>query len=99
MEAEAVQALGSFVETLHYLAGVGVDPNNQGRGYGSALIKRVVENAAHAGVSCALVTDRERNLPLYERCGFRTVASRTVTADVRFWSMIANSTARTQTGR
>ena len=95
MEAEAVEALGPIDGPWHYLAGVGVDPNNQGRGYGSALIKRVVENAARAGVKCALVTDRERNVPLYERCGFRTVASRTVTANVRFWSMIASSIIRT----
>jgi GNAT superfamily N-acetyltransferase len=90
MEEQAVRALGPLEEPWCYLAGVGVDPDSQGQGYGSKLITRLVATSFDMGISCALVTDGERNVPLYERCGFQTVASgNTSVGKVQFWSMVA----------
>lgn len=99
MEHEAQQALGLLGKQWRYLAGVGVDPEHQGQGYGSRLINRVVAESAAAEVDCALVTDQERNVALYERCGFRTVANGTAMhGQVQYWSMIAKSHASEKDG-
>jgi GNAT superfamily N-acetyltransferase len=60
-----------------YLAVLGVDPPLQGRGVGSALLRAGVGSCDAAGVPAYLETSGRRNLPLYERHGFR------ITGEVR----------------
>lgn len=63
-------------EPAWFLATVGVLPERQGKGLGSAVVRPGVEAARRAGVPAYLETSYAGNLPFYERLGF------TVTAEV-----------------
>lgn len=60
-----------------YLVMVGVQPNEQGRGFGRRLVQDAIErtrtNRLAHGI--ALDTENEANVGLYERWGFQKVAS------------------------
>jgi GNAT superfamily N-acetyltransferase len=88
---EAEEALAPYKpkEPVWTLETVGVQPEHQGRGLGSAVIRPGIEAARQAGFPAWLGTSSERNLRLYQRLGFR------VTAEVdlpnggpRTWCMI-----------
>ncbi|MFI1869756.1 GNAT family N-acetyltransferase [Streptomyces jumonjinensis] len=82
--AEAFEATEKLVEPYRptepvwYLATVGVDPDAQGRGLGSAVLRPGIEAAARAGYPIHLETATERNVSLYERLGFKVTAEVTV---------------------
>lgn len=61
-----------------YLLIVGVDPELQGQGAGTALVKEGLARADQAGCPTYLETDEERNLPFYGRLGFRVVEAATL---------------------
>jgi ribosomal protein S18 acetylase RimI-like enzyme len=54
-----------------YLMAVGVEPELQGRSIGSQLLAPVLERCDAEHVGAYLESSKERNLPLYERLGFR----------------------------
>ncbi len=56
-----------------YLAMIGVDPNRQGRGYGSAILKESVKRCDQDGVIAYLESSNPKNVPLYERYGFEVM--------------------------
>jgi ribosomal protein S18 acetylase RimI-like enzyme len=56
-----------------YLYLVGVRPECQGGGLGSALIRAGLEACDRDGLPAYLESSKERNVPLYERHGFRVV--------------------------
>ena len=56
-----------------YLFGIGVDPELQGRGLGTALVREGLARADAEGCPCYLETSEERNLAFYERHGFEVV--------------------------
>src|SRR5688572_19081870 len=60
-----------------YLCVVGVEPAEQGRGHGAAVIRTALESMATDHDACLLKTENPGNVAIYERLGFRTV--RTVT--------------------
>jgi len=60
-------------EPLWHLDSVAVAPGSQGRGIGSALIEFGLEQARQSGTAMILETGTQRNVPLYERLGFRIV--------------------------
>jgi GNAT superfamily N-acetyltransferase len=60
-------------EPLALLDSVAVEPAAQGRGVGSALIRARLDQARVAGHGALLETGNPRNVPLYERHGFRVV--------------------------
>lgn len=53
-----------------YLASVGVRPDRQGRGLGTAVLEPGLAYADRAQLPCYLESSHERNVPLYERLGF-----------------------------
>ncbi len=53
-----------------YLLIVGVDPELQGRGVGSALVNEGLTKTDEARCPCYLETGEERNVAFYERLGF-----------------------------
>lgn len=59
-----------------YLLIVGVDPELQGRGLGSALVKEGLARADDDNSPCYLETSDERNIAFYERLGFVLVGRR-----------------------
>jgi predicted N-acetyltransferase YhbS len=56
-----------------YLSGIGVEPERQGRGIGSALMRAGLDRADAAGEPAVLITHSASNLPFYERHGFSAV--------------------------
>lgn len=58
-----------------YLLIVGVDPDLQGRGLGSALVKEGLARADASNCPCYLETSEERNVAFYERQGFVVVGT------------------------
>jgi GNAT superfamily N-acetyltransferase len=58
-------------EPHFYLLALGVEPDQQGRGIGSALMQPVLERCDREGIPAYLESSKERNVPLYERHGFR----------------------------
>ncbi len=73
-----LQVLG-FLEARHphephyYLAFIGVEPAQQGRGMGSALLRPVLERCDREQMPAYLEASSERNRALYERHGFEVV--------------------------
>jgi GNAT superfamily N-acetyltransferase len=70
-----------------YLATLGVDPELQGRGLGSALLRHWLEQADRWGRPVYLETDRPQNLPFYAREGF-AVEGEIPVLGVRVWRML-----------
>jgi len=67
----------NFIESRHphephwYLSLLGVDPELQGRGFGSHLLQPGLRRCDQDGLPAYLETDTERNVALYQRHGFR----------------------------
>ncbi len=62
---------GMPAEPVWYLDQIGVDPDRQGEGIGSALIELGLENARRDRVPAFLETAIPANVSYYERSGFR----------------------------
>ena len=62
-------------EPCWFLPLIGVDPARQGRGYGSALLRHALERCDGDNVPAYLESSNPRNVPLYERHGFRVLGS------------------------
>lgn len=54
-----------------YLAILGTDPDHQGSGVGSALIREVTDRCDAEGLGAYLESSKESNVPFYARHGFR----------------------------
>lgn len=59
-----------------YLHALGVRASQRGRGVGSALLREITDRCDHGQVRAYLENTNERNLPLYERYGFRILRER-----------------------
>jgi GNAT superfamily N-acetyltransferase len=57
----------------YYLAVLGVEPELQGRGFGSALMQPVLARCDRERIPAYLESSKRRNVALYERHGFRVV--------------------------
>jgi ribosomal protein S18 acetylase RimI-like enzyme len=73
-----------------YLFAIGVRPQQQGQGLGAALLRHGVERARITGFPVYLETTQARNLPLYEKHGFRVMdEARWAGNGPRIWSLVA----------
>jgi ribosomal protein S18 acetylase RimI-like enzyme len=54
-----------------YLQFLGVEPSREGLGLGSSLIRAMTERADAKGLRCYLDTFQPRNVPLYQKHGFK----------------------------
>ena len=70
-----------------YLAFLGIEPSEQGKGLGSALLRPVLNRCDAERVPAWLETSNERNLPLYERHGFKVVKECDIPRGPHFWGM------------
>ena len=92
-----VQRIGSAVEQAHRamldgptwsLFYLGVEPAEQGKGIGHALVRLMYPRADAAGAACYLDTFEPRNPPKYRHMGFVHVDEAVVPeTDLRFWVM------------
>jgi ribosomal protein S18 acetylase RimI-like enzyme len=72
-----------------YLGILGVEPKEQGRGIGGALMAPVLARADADVIRCYLATHKEKNVLLYERHGFRVVVDDVVPdGGPRYWTML-----------
>jgi GNAT superfamily N-acetyltransferase len=62
----------------YYLAVLGIEPEWQGRGFGSALMKPVLDRCDSEGIPAYLESSKRRNVVLYERHGFKVVEELTL---------------------
>ncbi|ADB49713.1 GNAT family N-acetyltransferase [Conexibacter woesei] len=70
-----------------YLAVLGTDPDAQGRGIGSALLRAVLDRCDADGVGAYLESSKERNVDFYARHGFRVSEVVTLPRGPRAWLM------------
>jgi len=73
----------------YYLSMLGVEPDEQGRGHGSALLKEHVALADRDHVDCYLETDKPESVRLYEGFGYAVTREDVLRelSDLRFWTM------------
>jgi GNAT superfamily N-acetyltransferase len=72
-----------------YLSALGVEPDRQGSGIGTALMAPVLDRCDSDGVPAYLETAAARNVLLYERVGFDVVEELILPkTDVRGWLML-----------
>jgi ribosomal protein S18 acetylase RimI-like enzyme len=57
----------------YYLYVLGTDPVDQGKGVGSQLVQPVLEKCDRERMPAYLESSKEKNVPFYERHGFRVV--------------------------
>ncbi|MCV0402887.1 MAG: GNAT family N-acetyltransferase [Chloroflexi bacterium] len=78
-----------------YLSALGVEPERQGEGVGTALMQPVLERCDHDGTPAYLETATGRNVLLYERVGFDVVEELTLPGtDVHGWLMLRRPPGR-----
>jgi GNAT superfamily N-acetyltransferase len=58
-----------------YLAIMGVDPTQQGHGYGSMLLQHTLDSCDHDHLLAYLESTNPKNIPLYERHGFELLGT------------------------
>jgi GNAT superfamily N-acetyltransferase len=72
-----------------YLAILGVDPMHQGKGYSRTLLSPILARLDTLDMPCALETQNERNVPLYEHFGFELLDRTTLTGlNMESWCML-----------
>jgi len=77
-----------------YLWFLGVEPEKQGQGFGSKLLRSLSAKAKDDGTACYLETDTAANVKIYERHGYAVQSEEVLPpGDVRFWFMKRPETA------
>lgn len=72
-----------------YLANIGIAPDHQRKGYGSKLIKPMLERIEKEGYSVFLETNFEGNVGLYEHLGFDIIDETKIPeTEIVNWAMI-----------
>jgi ribosomal protein S18 acetylase RimI-like enzyme len=70
-----------------YLMVLGVEPERQGQGMGSALISPGLARADRERLPCYLETDKEINVTFYRKHGFEVVVEEELPDGPRVWTM------------
>lgn len=97
-------AVVNYTEALHkqfaggphwYLWGMGIDPAQQRKGIGSALLQPVLAQADQAGLPCYLETQNAANLSFYQKHGFAVVSDGVVPKEtLQVWAMVRTPQAQ-----
>lgn len=75
-------------EPHYYVRDVGVHPDVQGRGLGSALMRPTLDRCDREGLPAYIEASSERSAALYERLGFEHVRELRVGGSPPLWLMI-----------
>lgn len=83
------RAVASLAQEPHWqLAWLGVEPGCQGQGIGSTLVRQGTARADADEMACWLFTFAARNVPIYERLGFRVTRDTILpSSGLRLWVM------------
>ena len=72
-----------------YLYLLGVEPELQGKGYASKLVKAMLDRTDREGLACYLDNTNEKNLTMHQRYGFRVIEEYEVPrTGVSIWAML-----------
>lgn len=71
-----------------YLPLIGVDPPQQGKGYGAALLQHALPQCDRANKLAYLESTNPKNIPLYERHGFEVLGTIQVGASPPIFPML-----------
>jgi ribosomal protein S18 acetylase RimI-like enzyme len=71
-----------------YLPFIGIDPSQQGKGYGAALMKHALIPCDRDGKLAYLESSNPKNIPLYERHGFELLGTIQVGASPPIFPML-----------
>ncbi len=71
----------------YYLAILGTDPEHQGKGIGSSLLRPVLDRCDDAGHGAYLESSKEANIPFYRRHGFEVTGEITLPKGPKIWPM------------
>ena len=82
-----------------YLPMIGVLPDKQGRGYGSALLTRALEQCDEEGALAYLEASSPKSLPLYHRHGFQALGTIQVGSSPPIFPMVRKPRAAVPAGR
>jgi tellurite resistance-related uncharacterized protein/ribosomal protein S18 acetylase RimI-like enzyme len=85
---EQIVSQGRPIEPHWYLAILGTDPLEQGRGVGSSLLGPVLARCDREQLPAYLESSKEENISFYQRHGFRVTEELRVPDGPRLWSMV-----------
>ncbi|NVM04981.1 MAG: GNAT family N-acetyltransferase [Candidatus Helarchaeota archaeon] len=75
-----------------YLSPIAVDPESQGKGYASKLLRAMIERTDQENLPIYLYTNRERNASIYKHFNFEIMEESIIPkTDVPFWAMLRES--------
>jgi len=75
-----------------YLQNIAVKPEEQGKGYGSSLLKPMISKIDNEGLPIYLETNNEKNLSFYQKHGFNIIKHEIIPGtEVPLWCMLRNS--------
>ena len=79
-----------IINDIHwYLQLIGVEPEQQGKGFASGLIREMLKNIDEEGLPCYLETELEKNVPIYEHFGFQTLEEYVIPdTPLKMWLML-----------
>jgi ribosomal protein S18 acetylase RimI-like enzyme len=73
------------------LSQLAVDPEHQGKGYASKLLKPMLARIDQEELPCYLNTQKENNVSFYQNFGFELIDSKTLEGtDMRAWALLRN---------
>jgi len=77
------------LEPHWHLFPIAVDPEFQGKGYASTLMKPMLSRIAEQGTPCYLETQNEKNVSLYEHFGFEVIHTDVILGiGMEHWGMV-----------
>ncbi|MFX0139952.1 MAG: GNAT family N-acetyltransferase [Candidatus Hodarchaeota archaeon] len=75
-----------------YLSPIAIDPEFQGKGYASILLRSMLARIDRENVPVYLYTNKERNASIYKHFNFKIVEETIIPkTDVPFWAMLRES--------
>ncbi len=96
--SKSMQPFMEYVENKHremvpdlhwYLVGLGVDPEYQGQGCASRLLRPKLARIEAEGLSCYLETATEKNVAMYQHLGFKVIEDFIIPGTtVKLWGML-----------
>ncbi len=96
-----MRGLGQYIDAVHsrlapfkhwFLQAIGVDPQFQGRGYASKLLRPMLSRIDEEGLPCYLETLEGQNVRLYEHFGFKVIEESNIPdTNLTNWAMLRDA--------
>ena len=96
-----MRGLGQYIDAVHsrlapfkhwFLQAIGVDPQFQGRGYASKLLRPMLSRIDEEGLPCYLEALEGQNVRLYEHFGFKVIEESNVPdTSLTNWAMLRDA--------